>query len=268
MSSQNPEQPHEKTRPRFRVTRASGEKYESRTTPLLAGAFQTDPLFGYYLNKIPRVKRLPILEKLMHLISTAARLNHADFYAAGVLREDEQEQQENPQPKFESAAIFVPPGKAVDQLGFSAWCTLLKEGVVSLICRTGINSFMRLLFEYPAVSEQAKKTTLRKGEQYYYLLLIGTSVEHRGKGLAPAMIKDYQVIAQEKGFPIWLEASSRGAMAVYAKTGFENIGGRWVIGEGKCDAAGERAKGAAAVGVEIYPMVWWPKNYARPGEKK
>jgi hypothetical protein len=102
----------------------------------------------------------------------------------------------------------MPPGKAVDDL----------------VWRTGISSFLRLLFEYPSLRERAKKMVLSKDEQYYYLLMVGTSADHRGKGLCSAIIKVYQTIAQEKGIPIWLEATTKGSRGVHAKVGFEDVG--------------------------------------------
>jgi ribosomal protein S18 acetylase RimI-like enzyme len=219
---------------------------------------------AYYLNKIHGPSRQATLEKLIHLISTAATLNGADFYEAGAVGEGDV----SAQPSFQCAAMFMPPGRAVDDLGLSAWWKLLQQGVLSLVWRTGITAFFRLLFEYPAVGERAKRTVLSTDEQYYYLLMTGTSEEHRGKGLCSAIIREYQAIAQEKGLPIWLEATTKGSMSVYAKAGFENVDGKWVIGEGKCDASGEKANGKDAVGVEVFPMVWWPNGYVRREERK
>jgi hypothetical protein len=268
MPSHHPNQTLDKKKPRVYVTHGSGEGYEPRVTPVLTDAFQTDPLMAYYLNKIPGTSRPPILGKLIHLISTAATINGAEFYEAGTLEEDEAEFQEHSQPKFQCVAMFMPPGKAVDDLGLSAWWTLLKQGVIPLIWRTGISSFLRLLFEYPSLGERAKKLVLSKDEQYYYLLMVGTGIDHRGKGLCSAIIREYQTIAQDKGIPIWLEATTKGSRGVYAKAGFEDVGEKWIIGEGKCNATGEKATRSEAVGVEIFPMVWWPQGYVRREEKK
>jgi hypothetical protein len=259
MASENLNQPVKRARPRVCVTHASGEEYESRTTPVLSDAFRNDPLMAYYLNKVHGPSKQADLERLIHLISTAATLNGAEFYEAAAVGEDD----ESGQPRFQCVAIFMPAGRAVDDLGLSAWWKLLQQGVLSLIWRTGITAFFKLLIEYPAIGERAKKTVLSKNEQYFYLLMTGTSAEHRGKGLCSAIIREYQAIAQEKGLPICLEATTKGSMSVYAKVGFENVDGSWVIGEGKCDASGEKANGKDAVGVEIFPMVWWPKGHAR-----
>jgi hypothetical protein len=268
MSSEHLNQTLKRNKPRVCVTHASGEEYESRVTPALNDAFRTDPLMAYYLNRIPGASRLPIQEMLIHLISTAATINGAEFYEAGALGDDESEYQATPQPKFQCVAMFMPPGKAVDDLGLNAWCTLLKQGVLSLIWRTGISSFLKLLFEYPSLGKRAKKIVLSKDEQYHYLLMVGTSVDYRGKGLCSAIITEYQTIAQEKCIPIWLEATTKGSRGVYAKVGFEDVGEKWIIGEGKCNANGEKATGVEAVGVEIFPMVWWPQGYVRREETK
>jgi GNAT superfamily N-acetyltransferase len=230
---------------------------------MLAKAFQNDPIFTYAINKLPSASRPNALGRLIHLILTSGILKHATFYESGSLEPHEQQHQKSLEPKFECAAIFVPPGEKADKLGIYAWCVLLREGVLSLILRTGIRGVLKLLVEYSHVAEQAKKQVLSKGEQYYYLLIVGTDPEHRGKGLCAATIREHQKIAQEKKVPIWLEASNKGAMMVYTKVGFKVISGEWVVGKGKCNANGEKAKGAEAVGVEIFPMIWWPEGDGR-----
>jgi GNAT superfamily N-acetyltransferase len=241
--------------------------YEARATLMLAKAFEDDPIMTYYLNKLPKSARPNTLEHLIHLILTAAMLNDAPFYESGTLSPDEEENPASTQPKFQCAAVIVPPGKHVENLGVRAWWVLLKQGVLSLIWRVGLRGFKKLLVEYPTMSDEAKATVFLEGEDYHYLLIVGTDSDHRGKGLCAATLKEHQRIAQEKGVPIWLEASNKGAMEVYKRAGFENVAGKWLIGHGKCDAQGEVATGTEAVGLEIWPMVWWPENYKRKAGK-
>jgi hypothetical protein len=247
---------------RVRVTQASGKEYESRTTPILTKAFHNDAPMTYYLNRLPKSSRTKALGNLIHLMSTAAMVDGGIFYESGTL-EDGEEDKDGAEPRFHCAAVFVPPGKKIDDLGLKGWWALLRQGVLRLIWDAGVQGLLKLLIEYPGLAEREKKKVLLKNEQYYYLLIIGTAVEHRGKGLCPAIIREHQVVAQEKKIPIWLEASSTKSRAVYAKAGFEDVGEPFVMGKGKCDADGEKAKGTLAVGLTMYPMVWWPKGYVR-----
>jgi GNAT superfamily N-acetyltransferase len=253
--------PKQGSKPNVRVTHTSSDAYESQATPMLSKAFENDPIFTYIINKVPKISRPNTLETLVHLVLTSGILKHATFYESGSLQPHEQE--EDTEPKFECVAVFVPPGKQVNNLGLHAWCVLVKHGVLPFIWQTGIRGISKILIEYQRIAEQAKKKVLTKGEPYYYLLIVGTDPGHRGKGLCAATIREHQKVAQEESVPIWLEASNKGAMTVYTKVGFTVIDGEWMVGKGKCDANGEKAKGAEAVGVEFFPMVWWPEGYVK-----
>jgi hypothetical protein len=262
MSSPNlrsPQNPTSKSKPH--VTHASGQLYEPRALPLLVEAFGTDPIMTYFLNKLPKASRPKALTKLLHLMMTSAILSKSIFYESGT---PELDLKDTGEPLFQCAAVFTPPGKQVTDFGLVGWWKLLREGVLNLIRAAGIRGLLKVLVEYPQLAEKSKKSVFRENEAYYYLLIVGTSSQHRGKGLCPSIIREHQVVAQKEGLPIYLEASNEGAAAVYAKCGFEHVKGEEKrVGKGKCDACGEKAKGADAVGVRIWPMVWWPEGFVR-----
>ncbi|KAH7392152.1 hypothetical protein DE146DRAFT_757892 [Phaeosphaeria sp. MPI-PUGE-AT-0046c] len=246
-----------------RVTKEPFHVYEPRATPTLARAFQTDPIMTYAINKVPKTLRPAALEKLMHLVLTTGLLKDATFYESGTLSTVEAEHPESAEAKYQCVGIFIPPGEKAQDLNARGWWVLIKHGLLPLTRRTGVNGLLRLVEEYPSVADPAKGKVFAKGEPYYYLLIVGTDPDHRGRGLCAAIIREHQKVLQETGIPIWLEASNRDAMAVYLKCGFERVAGEYLVGKGKCDSKGEKAKGTEATGSEIFPMVWWPVGYVK-----
>ncbi|KAH3939232.1 hypothetical protein HBI25_207520 [Parastagonospora nodorum] len=265
MSSHATKEPTESApTPRARVTSAAGNLYAPRALPVLVEAFEADPNFTYYLNKVPKASRQKSLEKVLELMLMIGESNNATFYESGAF---DPSVGESPEPLFQSAAVVMQPGKAATNFGLRGWIKLIRQGALKLVWRAGLSFFKKILVEYPSNAEQVKKSVFLENEPYYYLLIIGTGTQHRGKGLAAAIIKEHQVIAQKKGLPMYLEASNKGAARVYEKCGFEHVSvapeKEFVVGKGECDANGERATGNQAVGVRMYPMVWWPQGYVR-----
>lgn len=81
------------------------------------------------------------------------------------------------------------------------------------------------------------------------------------KGLATAIIRNYQQIARQDSSPLWLEASNQRSHDIYHALGFQDAGAPLVLGKGTVSAEGERQKGGT--GVLLWPMVWWPQNPER-----
>jgi ribosomal protein S18 acetylase RimI-like enzyme len=166
-------------------------------------------------------------------------------------------------PDFQASATIFPPNTTINTLSYSSLPSLLwSGGLFSTISQVGLFQFKNIMDAYAAATTPAKKSTLRSGESYYYIMLIGAASAHRGKGLAPALIRKLQERAQKDGKPIWLEASNLGARKVYLKVGFEDLG-EIRLGKGECGTDGEVASGEEAVGVPMWPMVWWPEGYVR-----
>lgn len=77
-------------------------------------------------------------------------------------------------------------------------------------------------------------------------------------GLAKAIIKQYQEMAQKDDTPIWLEASNRQSREVYLKLGFQDVE-ILTFGKGKVSPEGMRQPGGP--GVPVWAMIWWPKRH-------
>jgi ribosomal protein S18 acetylase RimI-like enzyme len=221
---------------------------------MLTGAFSTDPVFTYLLRHLSPTNRDVARGKIFKVLYPLADKNDAIFYEAhagstGAL----------PQ----CAAIVALPGKKADDMGFlSVWGTLhfIRYGVLSLVRMLGVGRFLWMKNEYGGAIEPIKNNYFKsKGvKDYYELKYIGTDANHRGKGLAPALIRDVQATAAAEGKAVWLEASNRRARGVYSKCGFKPVGEPVVLGKGLVDSTGEDAVGEKATGVECFPMVWWP----------
>lgn len=271
MASQDPPPAQEKQpKAPVRVTKQPYQIYEPKATPTLTRAFQTDPMMTYAINRIPKASRPASLKRVMHLMLTTGLLKDATFYESTSLSPTEAGSPDSAESKYQCVGVFIPPGEKAQDLSARGWWVLIKHGLLPLTRRTGVNGLMRLVEEYPSIADPVKEKMFAKGDPYHYLFIVGTDPDHRGKGLCAAIIREHQKVMQEQGIPIWLEASNKGAMAVYIKCGFERVGvdGEYVVGKGKCDAKGEKATGAEATGLEIFPMVWWPEGYKRGKAQK
>ncbi|KAF9242453.1 hypothetical protein DTO013E5_7771 [Penicillium roqueforti] len=145
---------------------------------------------------------------------------------------------------------MIPPGGYVD----NAW-TLLCAGFLGVLWKIGLPGVKRLWFEFSGMTDNAKRLGLRGQSQYYYVFSLGTEHEHRGKGLAKAIMRDHQQAAQAANLPIWLEATSTGSRALYLSMGFEEIE---EIRLGKGKVAADASPQPDGPGVSLWAMVWWP----------
>lgn len=266
------QQPHQrtKTRPPIKVTSSTGHQYSSRTADVLAGAFSTDPIFGYMINHIPKKRRHSVRHKIFNCMHALAAYNDAIFYEASSIKQDGLkagvQQEKEQEPEFQCAAVITRPGKHGDDDGIRGWWELIKGGLLNLVWDVGVTHLPRARNEYTGVVDPVKKAYFGpKNKDYYYVMWVGTDEAHRGKGLCPALLRDLQGRATRDGKPIWLEAATKAARQVYLKCGFEDVGTPLVFGRGRCDGSGEKCKGEGALGVEFYPMAWWPENVDREG---
>lgn len=259
----------QRERPSTRVTKTTGTDYLSRTTDMLTEAFSTDPVMHFFLNNAPS----PLIESsLRHrfytLTFTSASISHATFYEASTTALMPSEKRKEGEPGFHCAAVVMPPGRAFDAPGFWGWLEMIRKGAVGLFWTLGYKRFGRILWEFPSVTERAKKATFAPGEKYYYVLMVGTDGKYRGKGLCPVLLEQVKAEAQEAGKPIWLEATTMGSRKVYKKCGWVDLetdeteeGGGLRIGKGECDEQGNEKVGGK--GTLIWPMVWWPVGYVK-----
>ncbi|KAJ5888618.1 hypothetical protein N7495_008659 [Penicillium taxi] len=204
--------------------------------------FDTDPVITYMLLEMPREQRLAYLPTYWTILVRSALLNGAVITEAD---------------NWKAASVILPPGKYIDNL----W-TLLSAGFLCVLWRMGFAGFWRLWTEFSGMTDRAKKIGLHGQKRYYYIFSIGTKHEHRGKGLAKAIMIDHQKTVESKNLPIWLEATSKGSRNLYLSLGFKEIE---EILLGKYKVAADASLQPGGPGISIYAMVWWPESSsARP----
>ena len=242
------------------VTRSTSASSILPATSTLVEAFESDPVTAYILHHLPTSARLAVLQKLFTLSSNATLMAGGELWSASTTFPSAHSTDEKPD--FQAAASIFPPGKSLDDLGIAAVPSLVQSGeLLPTLNAIGPIVLQSRMAAYTAATTPAKKSTFPNNETYYYVQLIGAATAHRGKGLAPALIRKLQERARDEGKPVYLEASNEGARRVYQKLGFEEVGDMIWLGKGVCDAQGERAEGEKAVGVPMWPMVWWPTGH-------
>ncbi len=230
-------------------------------TSTLTEAFEADPVTAYMLNHLPHTARSAALQALFYLSNHAAILSGGELYSASTTTPSA-----TTIPDFQAAAVILPPGKSLDGISLSALPSLLLGGgLASALWNVGPTRLLSRLDAYGAAMTPAKKSTFPNGEQYYYVQTIGAGSLHRGKGLAPALLREVQGRAAKEGSVVYLEASNLGAKRVYEKLGFKDVADEIRMGVGECDEQGEVATGEAAVGVPLWPMLWVPEGHVRGG---
>ncbi|CAG8412671.1 unnamed protein product [Penicillium salamii] len=211
----------------------------SSVAALNGRVFSTDPIISYMLLDLPRKERLSYLPTYWETLIKSALLNDAIITEAD---------------GWKAASILLPPGRYVD----NAW-TLVCAGFLGVLWRIGFPGFKRLWSEFSGMTDNAKRIGLRGQKRYYYIFSIGTELEHRGKGLAKAILRDYQQTAQAANLPIWLEATTPGSRALYLSMGFEEVE-EIVLGKGK--VAADATVQPSGSGIPLWAMVWWPRSFA------
>jgi hypothetical protein len=106
------------------------------TVSLYVPVFANDPVINYMLCSMPtRSARLAYLPAYFQTLLKAAALNHASFDAIG------------PDGKYEACAVFMPPGKRVD----NTW-TLVPAGFLGCLWRMGWNG-CKVCYVFPVNSK-------------------------------------------------------------------------------------------------------------------
>jgi len=248
-------------------------------TTFQAKNFLTDPVFNYLLVNTPWYHKAAATYHILRLqLHGAAHSNRALYVSASAPSTTQStisptDAELNPQ----CNAIILPPGKGgVFDIGATGWSGLiLRRGLHKVFWYAGTKPWKEFWTQMVVPNERAKAYTFSSSSDYYYVAFISTALDHRGKGLAQSLLSDLQGRAQEEGKPIWLEASSPASRRVYAKCGFldvgvdgeESVGKGFRMGVGEVDECGERCVGVEAVGVPLWPMVWWPEGYGKGGNR-
>jgi ribosomal protein S18 acetylase RimI-like enzyme len=232
--------------------------------------FLTDPMFNYLLQlNTPWYHRSAATYHTIRLqFHAAGHKNRAIYISASAPSTTllPANVELNPQ----CHAVVLPPGKTdLLDVGALGWMDLVfRRGLHKMFWYSGMKPWKVFWKHLLAPTESAKAATFAAKEDYYYIFFISTADEHRGKGLAHALISDLQARAQEEGKPIWLESSSQGSRKLYLRCGFLDVpvddGEVGIaVGVGEVNERGEKCEGSAAVGVRLYPMVWWPEGHKK-----
>lgn len=157
------------------------------TTSTLIEAFAFDRVTAYMLNHLPQFSRLPALQKLFLLSSNAALKADRELWSASTTPSSSSSELDL---DFQAAATHFPPGKSLDDLGASSLPgLLLGGGLVPTMWCIGPSWFVGGMTAYAAATAPWKKAAFPNGETFFFVQLIGAESQHRGKGLAPALIK-------------------------------------------------------------------------------
>ena len=124
-----------------------------------------------------------------------------------------------------------------------------------MLWKLGIAGCNRMLREFEPAVTAMRRWELGDSTHFYYLFLIATRDDSRGRGLSSALIGKLQQRAQQEDAPVWLEATSVGSARLYAKLGFKSVG-KVILGEGVAASDGSREQGGSGVPVDC--MVWRP----------
>ncbi|KAJ5788745.1 Acyl-CoA N-acyltransferase [Penicillium paradoxum] len=213
-----------------------GDTFLSSVAALNGRVFDTDPVIGYMLLDLSEKERLAYLPTYWSTIIKSALLNKALITEAD---------------GWKAASVIVPPGRYLDNV----W-TLLSAGFLGVLWRIGFPGFKRLWFEFSGMTDNAKRKGLRGKSRFYYVFSLGTEREHRGKGLAKAIMLDHQQTAQAANLPIWLEATTPSSRGLYLSMGFEEVE-EILLGKGKVAADASLQPGGP--GIPLWAMVWWPQ---------
>ena len=81
---------------------------------------------------------------------------------------------------------------------------------------TGADDYLELLARFDAAHP--------RDEPHYYLSLLGTHPDHRGKGIGMALLEHDLALIDTDGFPAYLESSNPANNHRYAGVGFEELG--------------------------------------------
>ena len=114
-----------------------------------------------------------------------------------------------------------------------------------------------MLWEMPHATKACKAKALRDGEEYFYIFLLGTREDWRGRGLCSAMVRHYQSVATKVQAPIYMEAATEYCWRLYQRLEFETVG-EIVLGEGKAKADGSECVGGP--GFKLWGMIWRPEK--------
>ena len=111
-----------------------------------------------------------------------------------------------------AAAIWIPPG--------GTELTEQEAADLDPMLRSRIGDRADAVLELIDRFEQAHP----QGPPHYYLSLLGTHPEHRGKGLGMELLAENLALIDAEGVPAYLESSNPANDARYERVGFRKVG--------------------------------------------
>ncbi|KAI0170226.1 hypothetical protein BJ166DRAFT_515420 [Pestalotiopsis sp. NC0098] len=221
------------------VTGGKTPEYAKNCSELMVSIFQDDPLFNWFLHSTPETKKLPHLQLLIEGILRAASIGGGLFTEVG---------------GFGASAALLPPGCKPDGV-----LTVLRAVPLTTAFSLGLQVLGRVVLEYTSATEKVKSKAMSsrdiKDVSFWYIVLMGTSLERRRQGLAGKLLDDVKARAQSDGKPVWLEATTPESRKLYLKNGFEDVVDI-NLGKGVVNAKGYAAAGGP--GITIWAMIWRP----------
>ena len=165
-------------------------------TAVMATAFQADPAWGPY--SFP---------------DDAHRLRQAAAFWEPLLRAAMRFPWTLVTPGCEAAAVWIPPGEQELTPEHERAFETLVEGLLGARqARVVLDVFDQLDAAHP------------HDPPHYYLSLLGTHDDHRGRGIGMALLADSLARIDREGMPAYLESTNPANDARYARHGFEPAG--------------------------------------------
>ena len=170
-----------------------------RDSRVLADAFQRDPIWSKVCEGEADVNR-----RLRAILEVPLRqaLTYGEAYATSDL--------------LEGVVAWVPG----DQLDMGMW-RLLRCGGLGAAARMGASVAKKAGAAFEPVTEYRRKHLA--GRSFLYLLVLGVSAEHKGKGFGGKLVSAAVRESERRGLPLYVGAGSDENVALYEHFGFKVI---------------------------------------------
>lgn len=170
--------------------RVATEKDLGGITATLTAAFETDPIWGW---AFPHRDDLETWWRLF----VGSALRYPWVWVAG---------------DYAAASVWIPPGGVELTEEEEASTVTMLNDLIGERATEVIELLERFDSSHP------------RSEPHYYLSLLGTHPDHRGKGLGMALLADNLARIDEEGAAAFLESSNAANDPLYERHGFARIG--------------------------------------------
>jgi ribosomal protein S18 acetylase RimI-like enzyme len=169
--------------------RVATESDVEGVTATLVAAFEADPLWSWAFPERG-------LDRLWHLLVSSA-MRHSLVRFVG---------------DYAAASVWIPPGGTELTEDEEASLGPMLEGQIGSRAAEVLALFERMERAHP------------DGPPHYYLSLLGTHPDHRGKGIGMALLAENLTELDAEGVPAYLESSNPDNDVRYERLGFERAG--------------------------------------------